>query len=250
LDLLITSIVILVLLFATYSERRTWLTLGSTALSIVLITGFIFLSTAEESNPVRDGLTRLATKLPSGWDQPALGLANAIGQASVASAAARKQAAARAPEPVLAASISDWFSWRSWSKTEPETGREAEPKPEPASEASADVPIKWLLDAPATNETFALSGTNVSDHPLEDVQAVLKPDSGEGEVALDLEGRHGRALIPPGARFSLAATALTKDDAKKLGGAVLSVSFVQDGRRKASIMYLPPPTIAALAAGD
>lgn len=253
-DLLITSIVLLGLFFATYSQRRTWITLGSATLSIALITGFVFLSTAEESNPVRDGLTRLAMKLPSGWDQRALDLANAIEQASVASAAARKRAAERAPEPILAASISDWFSWGSWSKTETETKTEPEagPEPEPASEASADVPIKWLLDEPATNETFALSGTNVSDQSLRDVQAVLKPDSGKGELALalDLEGRNGGAVIPPGARFSLAAATLTKADAKELGGAVLSVSYVQDGKRRASIMYLSPPTIAALTANN
>jgi len=254
LDLLITSIVLLVLFFATYSQRRTWITLGSATLSIALVAGFVFFSTAQGSSQTHDGLAQLAKRLPAGWDQPALKLAAAIEQASTSLARTRKEAAAH--QPILAASISDWFSWGSWSKTETKTEPEAEPEagpePEPASDASADVPIKWLLDEPATNETFALSGTNVSDQPLRDVQAVLKPDSGKGELALalDLEGRNGGAVIPPGARFSLAAATLTKADAKELGGAVLSVSYVQDGKRRASIMYLSPPTIAALTANN
>lgn len=251
-DLVVAGTVIFALLLASYSTRGDWVALGSTALSIVLIAGFFFLSTAGEPNPFRDGLTGLATKLPSGWDQRALDLANAIEQVSVASVAARKQAAERPPEPILAGSFSDWFSLGSSSKTEPE----AEPalKPKPASESRAGVPIKWLLDEPATNQIFALSGTNVSDQPLADVQAVLKPDSDATVFDLTLQstgttGRRG-SVIAPGARFSLAATALTKDQAKHLGGAILSVSYVQDGNRKTSIMYLSPPTIAALTAGD
>ena len=251
-DLVVTGIVVFALLLASYSTRGDWVALGSTALSIVLTAGFFFLSTAGEPNPFRDELRRLATKLPSGWDQRALNLANVIEEVSAASAAARKRAAERPPEPVLAGSFSDWFSWGSWSKTEPEA--EPEPEPKPASEGRAEMPIKWLLDEPATNQIFALSGTNVSDQPLADVQAVLKPDSDATVFGLTLQsagkmGKHG-SVIPPGARFSLAAAALTKDQAKHLGGAILSVSYVQDGNRKTSIMYLSPPTIAALTAGD
>jgi hypothetical protein len=254
LDLLVTSFVLLLLFVATYSKRRTWIALGSTALSIALITGFVFLSTAREPNPVRDGLARLATKLPSGWDQRALDLANAIEQVSVASVAARKRAAERPPERILAASISDWFSLGPWFKTKTKTEPDAKPETKPASEAGAEAPIKWSLDQPATNDMFALSGTNISDQPLVDVQAVLKPDADAKVFDLTLQpdrktGKNG-SVIPPGARFSLAASALTKDEAKHLGGAILSVSYLQDGSRKTSIMYLSPPTIAALTASD
>jgi hypothetical protein len=235
LDLVVAGIFVFALLLASYSTRGDWVALGSTALSIVLIAGFFFLSTAGEPTPFRDELTGLATKLPSGWDQRAVNLANVIEEVSAASAAARKRAAERPPEPILA---------------------EAEPalKPKPASESRVAVPIKWLLDEPATNQIFALSGTNVSGQPLSDVQAVLKPDSDATVFDLTLQsagttGKRG-SVIAPGARFSLAATALTKDQAKHLGGAILSVSYVQDGNRKTSIMYLSPPTIAALTADD
>ena len=308
-DLLIAGIVLFLLFVATYSKRSTWVMLGSTALSIVLIAAFVFLSTADKSNPVRDGLAGLAAKLPSGWDRRALDLANAVEQVSVASAAARKRATERTTEPVLAnsvSSIADWFDWTpeppaavtaeakpqpaanaiasitEWfdSTSEPaeetaddisaqdaaeETAEDisaeidpgpaprAEPAPqaEPLPAAASDAPIKWLLDAPSpsTNNAFAVSGANVSDEPLKVLRAVLKPDSGTGKLALtvDVEGHDGidGAVVPPGARFSLKTDALTASEATQIGGAILSVAYVQAGRRKTSIMYLTPPMLAA-----
>jgi hypothetical protein len=246
LDLLAAGIVLFLLLLASYSQRRTWFALGSTALSIVLIAGFVFLSTSQEATRLRDGLGRLASTLPAGWDQRALALAGAIEHASTALAEARKRAAGR--EPIQAASVSQWVG------LPPEI--EAEAAPPEAAPASPDATIKWFLDElpPAASETLLLSGANVSDQSLEDVEAVLKPDSGAGELALvlDVEGRAGDdgAVIPPGARFSLAAKTLTKDEARQLGGAILSFAYVQAGRRKTSIMYLTPPMLAQAAAPD
>lgn len=277
LDLLVAGLVLFLLFVATYSQRRTWVTLGSTALTIGLIAGFAFLSTAKETNPVRDGLKGLAAALPAGWDRRAMELANAVEQASVASAAARKRAAERPPERIFATSmwsISDWFDWDAWSwgssseaaletEAEPEPakaaappepspaiGATASPEPELASEAPG-APIKWFLDAQlfAPDDTFAVTGANVSDQPLKVVRAELKPDGGAGKLtlALDVEGIGDTgAMVPPGARFRLKAEELTASQAEQRGGAILSVAYEQAGRRKTSIMYL---TQAALAAG-
>jgi len=264
LDLLLAGIAVLLLLFvATYSQRRTWITLGSTALTIVLISAGVLFSTAQGSSQIHDGLAQLAKALPAGLDRPALKLTAALERASTSLARARKQAAHREPQPVLAASLSDWLSWGSWFPAKPEAERKAAPEPElpQAEDARAvlgdlsDAPIKWFLDEPppTARETFQLSGANLSDQPLEDVQAVLKPDKGIGELALvlELDGRDASgAAVPPGARFGLSAPSLANKAASQLGGAILSFGYVQAGRRKTSIMYLTPPMLAQAAAHD
>ena len=262
-DLLIAGIVLLLLFVATYSQRRTWIALGSTALTIVLIAGCIFFSTAQGSSQIHDGLAQLVKALPAGWDQPALKLTAAIEQASTSLARARKKAAAREPQPILTASIARWFTWA--PKSGAETGPEPEPTPaalaeaKPAlaeTEAAPDSPIKWFLDQPAltTSESFRLSGASVSDQPLKAVRAVLKPDSGGNKIilALDVEGHNSGdgATVPPGTRFSLAAESLTEDEVLRLGGAILSFAYVQAGRRKTSIIYLTPPMLARRSARD
>ena len=272
-DLLIAGIVLFLLFVATYGQRRTWVTLGSTALTIVLVAGIAFLSSAEKSNAVREGLDKLAAALPSGWDRRALDLANAVEQVSLASAAVRERAAARPPEPILATSmwsISDWFDWGAWSAgssrsdaavvpdqeaaQEPEPVRAQQP-PAPVSD-TANTPIQWLLDAPspAANEPFAVSGANLSDQPMKLVRAELKPDNGAEKLTLtlDVEGGDGAGsgVVPPGARFSLKTNELTASEAEQLGGAILSVAYVQAGRRKSSIMYLTQDTLAAGTAAN
>lgn len=251
-DLVIAGIVVFAVLLASYSTRRDWIALGSASLSVALVAGCVFFSTAQDSSQIHDGLARLAKRLPAAWDQPALKLTAAIEQASTSLARARKEAAAR--PPILAGSITDWFSWGSGSKTQ----SDAEPEPvsddSPEAPISPETPIAWLLDEPppANSKAFLLSGANVSDQPIKAVQAVLKPDSGEGELALvlNVEGRDGGAVIPPGARFNLTAARLTASEAEQLGGAILSVAYVQAGRRKTSIMYLTPPMLAQRAASD
>lgn len=112
-------------------------------------------------------------------------------------------------------------------------------------------PVKWLADASAPDgmDKIMLTGTNTSNTPLENIQAVLKPDSdanalGIDTVALNLrvERRDGTAApgasIPPGARFYLEAADLSEAAARQLGGAILSFAYSQDGRRRTSIMYL------------
>jgi hypothetical protein len=267
LDLLVAGIVLVLLFVATYSQRRTWVTLGSTALSMVLVAGCVLFSTAQGPSQIHEGLAQLAKKLPAGWDRPALELATALEQAST-SLASRKDAGPREPKPVLTATAADWFSWGAWFKAEQATEETAAPNPEekaepvavqrsapePEVEPVADTgsaPIQWLLDAPAASDTFMLTGANVSDQPLEDIRAVLKPDAGGGALPLTLTvAGADSAAVPAGARFGLVAEALTPDEVKQLGGAILSVAYAQGGRRKTSIMYLTPPMLAERVAGD
>lgn len=247
-DLLAAGLVLFVLLAASYSRRGTWITLGSTALSIVLIAGAVFLSTAEESGPARDGLSGIAKSLPAGWDNRAQELAAALQRTSAAVAAAKKRTAQRKPEPILTASVTQWLGWTSDSNAEAEATPEPEPKPvAAASPGPRETPIKWLLEeAPAaSNGSFVLGGANVSDQPLEGVRAVLKPDSGADELVLTIDvAGQARGAVPPGARFHLSAPALTGDQAAQLGGAILSFAYDHAGRRKTSIMYLTPPMLA------
>jgi hypothetical protein len=266
LDLLIAGFVLFLLFVATYSQRRTWVALGSTALTVLLVGGGVVFTTAQVStaqgpsqvHQVHDGLAQLAKSLPAGWDAPALKLTGAIEQASASLARTRTQTPAGEPRPVLTASVSDWFSFGSWFKAEPETEESAAPdgepeaKAEPAADSGSDAPIKWVLDAPspaAADETFAVRGANISDQPLKVVRAVLKPDTGAAKVRLKLkvDGHDGTAgaVIPPGARFRLEAAGLTASEAEAFGGAILSFAYVQAGRRKSSIMYLTPETLTA-----
>jgi len=281
LDLLVAGIVLILLFVATYSQRRTWVTLGSTALTIVLVAGCVFFSTAQGPSQIHKGLAQLAKKLPSGWDRPALELTTALEQASTSLASARKEAGAREPQPILTASTADWFtadwfSWGAWfkaeqpaeqtaapnaeQKAEPPAEQTAAPEIEPEPEAlpqiepvtnTGSAPIQWLLDAPTARDTFMLTGANLSDQPLENIRAVLKPDSGGGALPLTLTvAGEKSAAVPAGARFGLETETLTPGEAKQLGGAILSFAYTQAGRRKTSIMYLTPPMLAERVAGD
>ncbi|ODR94484.1 hypothetical protein AUC70_07480 [Methyloceanibacter stevinii] len=112
-------------------------------------------------------------------------------------------------------------------------------------------PVTWLAGAavPAGMSNVLLTGTNVSNQPLEDIQATLKPDSGATPTGLDnvtlslrVEGPDGTAVpgasVPPGARFHLEAAGLSNDAANELGAAIVSFAYSQGGRRRTSIMYL------------
>lgn len=255
-DLLIAGIAVLLLFVATYSQRRTCIALGSTALTVVLISAAVLFSTAQGPSQIHDGLAQLARSLPAGWDRPALKLTAAIERASTSLARAREQAA-HEPDTVLTASVADWLSWEAWfgANQDAEAKPAAEPEAEPAAERSSDAPIKWFLNAPPPNGgAFAVSGANVSDQPLKVVRAVLKPDSGgrKLKLTLDVEGQDSAddAVVPPGTRFSLKAADLTASEARQLGGAILSVAYAQAGRRKTSIMYLTQDALVQGLAQD
>jgi hypothetical protein len=218
--------------------------------SMAVLFGCLFLVTIHDRNQIRTRLEwiaadlallldkktvdRLAASLESSGSPSPCGAGEAGCGTEPAPASRRAE-----PEPVqAAATAADWFD------TEPE------PKANPRS------PVAWELEAPSVQLPvtspwgFSLRGTNVSDEPLEQVQAVLKPDSTGREIALalDVEGSAPERdpVIPAGARFSLVSDATDEDGASD-GGAILSFRYVQAGQRKTSILYLTPDVLARVA---
>lgn len=128
-------------------------------------------------------------------------------------------------------------------------------------ENAAGAPVKWLPDAPHPDgvDMVLLSGTNVSDAPLEDIEATLKPDLGGGTAAIEslalrlrIEGQDAQgpaASVPPGTRFHLQAAGLSEADAERLKGAIVSFAYSQGGRRRTSIMYLDQAALGGQAVG-
>ena len=124
--------------------------------------------------------------------------------------------------------------------------------------------VLWLFEQPSNPSLFALapddkgakvdgfliSGRNTSEQPLTEVQGVLKPDSGEGnlELNLSLSGNptdESVRTIPPGAQFSLVYV-FSKQKAlsangfvEKFGGAVFTFHYTHAGTQKALICYFP-----------
>ena len=220
LGLFAAGIVLLLLLIASYSRRSTWLALGSMALSIAVVAACLLLVAIRDPSQGRVRLAWIESKLPLVLDE----------QTADALAASLERIAAAPP-----CATAGWFD------------TQAEPK-------AATYPVAWSLDdgdaqAPVTSPWgFSINGTNVASEALEDVHAVLKPDSTEREVelALDVEGQahDAQAVIPPNARFGLISA--TPYDAKQ-GGAILTFRYVQAGQRKSSILYLSPSMVARLA---
>lgn len=137
----------------------------------------------------------------------------------------------------------------------------AVPPADGLAEDAGGAPVKWLPDAPHPQgmERIVLTGTNVSNAPLEDIQATLKPDAANGNtpqaLALNLriEGQGDAdgspASIPPGTRFHLQAADLSEADAAQLGGAIVSFAYSQGGRRRTSILYLDQAALSGRTAG-
>lgn len=252
LSLFAAGIVLFALFIASYSRRSTWLALGSMAMSMAVLFGCLFLATVHDQSQVRTRLAWIASKLPLVADQQTL--------ADLAASLERIQAPSPSPcgagqpgcgtemaaapllerEPVqAAAATAGWF----------------DTKPNP--KANSQSPVAWTLDdrdvqRPVTSPWgFSIGGTNVSDEALEQVQAVLKPDSTQREVplALSVEGdsvRNG-SVIPADAQFSLFSATPDEGASRQIGGAILIFRYVQAGQRKNSILYLTPAMVARFA---
>ena len=133
--------------------------------------------------------------------------------------------------------------------------------PEEAPDDTAGAPVKWLRGAPHPQgvERIVLTGTNVSNAPLEDIQATLKPDSADGIAAenlalrLRIEGQDGpegaAKAVPPGTRFHLQAAGLSEADTEHLKGAIVSFAYSLGGRRRTSILYLDRAALGGKTAG-
>jgi hypothetical protein len=254
LSLFAAGIVLFVLLIASYSGRGTWIALGSMALSAALLFGGLFLANVHDRSQMRASLAWVADKLPLVLHrQTAERLAASLDRLQAFSPCRAGQpgcgaqvAPAQPPaedEPVQAAATSP-----AWFETKPQ------------ATAASQAPVAWQLDArdvqgPVTSPLgFSIQGTNVSDRAMEQVQAVLKPDSAQREVPLALlvdgDGMQDGGVIPAAASFTLFAATTDDGAAKQGGGAILTFRYVQAGQRKSSILYLTPAMVARLASGS
>jgi hypothetical protein len=253
LSLFAAGIVLFVLLIASYSGRGTWIALGSMALSAALLFGGLFLANVHDRSQMRASLAWVADKLPLVLDRQAaerlaasLDRIQAFSPCRAGESGCSAQAAPAQPpakdEPVQAAATSP-----AWFETKPQ------------ATAASQAPVAWQLDArdvqgPVTSPWgFSIQGTNVSDRAMEQVQAVLKPDSAQHEVPLALlvdgDGMQD-GVIPAAASFTLFSATADEGAAKQGGGAILTFRYVQAGQRKSSILYLTPAMVARLASGS
>jgi hypothetical protein len=252
LSLFAAGVALFILLIASYTGRSAWIALGSTALSVAMFIGLLFFATVHEPGQVQSRLAWVADRLslvaaPKLADElksavAAIAPSCGAGEGSGCPATAEAPPPEAAPPPKQAAVAPSWFG------TSPDSA--------PTPQATSQSPVAWTFDQsgaqpPVTSPWgFSISGTNVSDQALEDVHAVLKPDSGARAVdlMLDIEGLTpgDRAVIPAGGRFSLVSASPDENDAT-LGGAILSFRYLQAGQRKTSILYLSPAMIARFA---
>jgi hypothetical protein len=253
LSLFAAGIVLFILLIASYSGRGTWIALGSMALSAALLFGGLFLASVHDRGQMRASLAWVANKLPLVLDrQTAERLAASLDQVQLPSPCSAGQpgcGAEAAPAQPLAEgdAVQAAVTSPAWFDTKP-----------PVT-ASPRAPVTWQLDAggvqgPVTSPWgFSIQGTNVSNQALEQVQAILKPDSAPREVplALSVEGDGVPGGVIPAAK-SFTLFSATPDDgaARQGGGAILTFRYVQAGQRKSSILYLTPGMVARLAGGS
>jgi hypothetical protein len=235
------SVVLLALLFASYSQRSTWIALGSMTLSMAALIGFILFAAARHPSQVRVPLAWIEGELQSVLDRETVaGLKSAFERAAISASAARVGAPSPGRDAMQAASTPNWLE------------TEAAPK------AISQSPVLWALDDPRARisagsaEGVSIGGTNVSGQALEEVHAALKLDASQRELklALRIEGQNaGDAAIPTGARFSLVSASPDEGDLEPGLGAVLTFRYIQAGQRKTSILYLTPEMISRLASG-
>lgn len=240
------SVVLAVLLIASYGTRRIWLACLSIVLSAAVVAGVIFVATTETPAEGRAKLAWLAEKLPLVIDPQTIDAVTASldyiltpaardsgGPPSVASPSVP-------PQAMQAASTWNLF------------GADSAPKSNPNS------PVTWLLDDPNApvvspiEDGFAIGGVNTSNQDLSQVHATLKPDGSRREIPLVLkvEGRAagGGAVIPAGARFSFGSE--TPNPADPAAGAILTFRYVVAGQQKAAILYISAATIARFASRE
>ena len=255
-ELLAAGIILGLLFVATYSQRRTWIALGSALLSVALVSGFLFLSTAQDTTPFRDGLTQLAKMLPARWDRRVQNLAASIERASLGLADARKRGAEHR-QPLLATSdakLSDWFdgdswswkfrSWKSWTWESWSWGSQAETKSEPKPRAEAEQTIRAEPTAKAEPKA----------RPAADAGGSRRPANSSGPIKLLLDEP------PPVARenFGISGAnisdqplttirAVLKPDS---GAPHLELSLQVDGLSSANGGVIPPGARFTLTAPD
>ena len=126
------------------------------------------------------------------------------------------------------------------------------------SEEISRWPVTWLPDDSIlqVSENPApglwIGGINISDEPLKEVQAILKPDAIHHELQLTVNLQENqfedKAVVPAGARFTLGAE--IPKTKKQFGGAILTFRYTFAGRQRAEIFYLTAAMIARLASAE
>jgi hypothetical protein len=245
-----------------------WIALGSATLSMAALIGLLFLSASQDPSQVRTRAAWIANELSLVADQKTVNdLRGAIERLSAAlscngdgkpgcNKAARAEPAA-VPPAMQAAATPSWLEPEQVPESLNEAAKQEAPKPEAEKQeprAASQAPVAWrLYDSSAQGgaEAFSISGTNISNQALEQIHAVLKPDSNQRELQLTLEVEGQRveagSSIPAGSRFSLVSENPTQEVSKPSGGAILSFRYVQAGQRKTSILYLTPAMVARFA---
>ncbi len=246
LTLFAASVVLAVLLLASYGTRRIWLACLSIVLSAAVVAGVIFVATTETPAQGRAKLAWLAEKLPLVLDGQTLDAVMASLEHISTLAAhgnggpSTEGSPSATPQAMQAATATGWF------------GADSAPK------SNANSPVTWLLDDPNApvvspiEDGFAIGGVNTSNQDLSQVHATLKPDGSRREIALALkvEGRaaEGGPVIPAGARFSFGSE--MPDPAEPSAGAILTFRYVYAGQQKAAILYISAATIARFASRE
>ncbi len=281
-SLFAAGVVLFLLLIASYSGRGFWIALGSIALSMIALIGFLFVATLQYPSQVKPRLAWLASKLALVLDQET---ADSIGKAlaklpgpppspceagqqpacgSAANAAVATDTASAtdtggAPDTASAAGAASITDAKPPS-AEPGSMQAAAtpswappPPPKQEQKATTSGPVVWFLDqqqpqaSAGGSDAFAIGGMNASDQAMEGIHAILKPDGGQREIelALNVEGRKAEGTIPAGARFSLEAP--KEAASQQPGGAILTFRYSQGAEQRTSILYLTPAMISRLA---
>jgi hypothetical protein len=126
--------------------------------------------------------------------------------------------------------------------------------------------IDWLFDKPGGKSVLELSdfgngavvtgisidGINMSDLPLSQIRAIVKPDkSPDGiELVLSLPGQRSSGAVRPRAPFSLVYKLPEHQNGvpidaflAKIGGALFTFKYALGGHQRTLITYLPESTI-------
>ena len=243
---------------------------------MVAFIGCLFVITSHDQNQLRSRLAWIGSKLQPALDQETVDGLDTVAAYVWAPSCEREPrsgcetTASATPLPaeppaMQAAATTSWLGTKQDAEPlkpdlEPVKPEPAKPEPAPAKQAAREVsqyPVAWVIGEPhvqissSGSEGFLISGTNVAEQALEQVHAVLKPDSSKQEfdLVLNVEGHKlgDGAVIPAGARFSLVTEAPNGDAAKQRGGAILAFRYVQAGQRKTSILYLTPSMVGQLA---
>ena len=254
----VTFALLSALFIATYAGRSAWVACCSSAMSIAALLGTVFVSSFDDAKEVRVGLMLLARQLPLLLDQRTLDeLTIAIDQSSSLANCGRERKSCIVASRVESLILQDDDPRRTGSPSEAPPAKQAtfatnsrETKKD--SEEIARWPVSWIPDdsiLPVSENPapgFWIRGINISDQPLREVQAILKPDANHHELNLtvNVQGNQfeDKAVLPAGARFTLGA-GIPKLK-KPFGGAILTFRYNYAGGQRAEIFYLTAAMIA------